>query len=87
MLEKEKAAGASDEAMKQYARSLAAWETAQKKARTEKQQAAKKPVNPAELAARKANVGGLYNGKISPLIPYAIRGALWYQGEANSTPA
>jgi len=32
-------------------------------------------------------VGGLFHGKISPLIPYAIRGALWYQGEANSTPA
>jgi len=29
-------------------------------------------------------VGGLFNGKISPLIPYAIRGAIWYQGEANS---
>jgi len=25
----------------------------------------------------------LYNGMISPLIPYAIRGALWYQGESN----
>ena len=25
--------------------------------------------------------------KRPPLIPYAIRGALWYQGEANSTPA
>src|SRR6185436_18676384 len=39
------------------------------------------------LRARKANVGGLFNGKIAPLIPYKIRGALWYQGEANSTPA
>jgi len=26
---------------------------------------------------------GLYNGKIHPLVPYAIRGALWYQGESN----
>jgi sialate O-acetylesterase len=25
----------------------------------------------------------LYNGMIAPLIPYAIRGAIWYQGEAN----
>ncbi len=24
-----------------------------------------------------------FNGMIAPLIPYAIRGALWYQGEAN----
>lgn len=26
---------------------------------------------------------GLYNGMIHPLIRYAIRGAIWYQGEAN----
>ena len=25
----------------------------------------------------------LYNGMIAPLIPYGIRGAIWYQGEAN----
>jgi sialate O-acetylesterase len=29
----------------------------------------------------------LFNGKIAPLIPYAIRGAIWYQGEANTIPA
>jgi sialate O-acetylesterase len=27
--------------------------------------------------------GGLFNGMIAPLAPYALRGALWYQGEAN----
>ena len=26
---------------------------------------------------------GLYNGMVHPLVPYAIRGALWYQGESN----
>ncbi len=26
----------------------------------------------------------LYNGMISPLVPYAIKGALWYQGESNN---
>ncbi|MBL8210103.1 MAG: sialate O-acetylesterase [Bryobacterales bacterium] len=29
---------------------------------------------------------GLYNGMIAPLLPYAIRGAIWYQGEANAGP-
>ena len=28
--------------------------------------------------------GALYNGMIKPLQPYAIAGAIWYQGEANS---
>jgi sialate O-acetylesterase len=27
--------------------------------------------------------GGLFNAMIAPLQPYAIRGVLWYQGEAN----
>jgi sialate O-acetylesterase len=26
----------------------------------------------------------LYNGMIAPLIPYAMRGAIWYQGESNA---
>jgi sialate O-acetylesterase len=26
----------------------------------------------------------LYNAMISPLVPYAIKGAIWYQGEANA---
>ncbi len=87
LLEKDNAAITSDAAVKKYERDLATWEAGQKKARTEKQKAAKRPPNPAEVRARKGNLGGLFNGKISPLIPYAIRGALWYQGEANSTPA
>jgi len=29
----------------------------------------------------------LFNGMIAPLIPYGIRGILWYQGEANAYPA
>lgn len=29
----------------------------------------------------------LYNGMIAPLIPFAIRGAIWYQGEGNSDRA
>jgi sialate O-acetylesterase len=29
----------------------------------------------------------LYNGMIAPLIPYAIKGAIWYQGESNAGQA
>jgi sialate O-acetylesterase len=29
----------------------------------------------------------LFNGMIAPLIPYAIKGAIWYQGESNSGAA
>jgi sialate O-acetylesterase len=29
----------------------------------------------------------LYNGMIAPLTPYALRGAIWYQGESNAKDA
>jgi len=31
--------------------------------------------------------GGLYNGMIAPLAGYGMRGAIWYQGEANANQA
>ncbi|MBC7874737.1 MAG: sialate O-acetylesterase [Ferruginibacter sp.] len=33
------------------------------------------------------NAAVLWNGMVKPLVPYAIRGALWYQGESNSPTA
>lgn len=30
---------------------------------------------------------GLFNGMISPLLPFALRGAIWYQGESNANRA
>jgi sialate O-acetylesterase len=69
-----------------YEKELARWTAAAKQARAENKPVPRKPQDPVALRARKGNLGGLFNGKIAPLIPYAIRGALWYQGEANSTP-
>ncbi|MGY6647485.1 sialate O-acetylesterase [Wenyingzhuangia sp. IMCC45574] len=34
-----------------------------------------------EISTKRATV--LYNGMIHPLIPYTIKGAIWYQGEGN----
>src|SRR5262249_34999423 len=36
-------------------------------------------------AARKlkSRPGALFNGMVAPLAPFAIKGVLWYQGEAN----
>lgn len=43
------------------------------------------PTFPAELLPPHdvQNSTALYNGMIHPLVPFAIRGAIWYQGEAN----
>jgi sialate O-acetylesterase len=36
------------------------------------------PYNPQDLAT------SIYNGMIAPLIPYAFKGVIWYQGEQNA---
>jgi sialate O-acetylesterase len=51
--------------------------------------AALKSLVPAEIKIDNAkpnpNQGTvLYNGMIAPLVPYAIKGAIWYQGESNA---
>jgi len=85
--EQAKADAPTDAAKKKYERDRAQWEATAKQARASKQKAPPAPRDPAAKQARHANIGGLFNGKIAPLIPYAIRGALWYQGEANTVPA
>ena len=76
----------AEAAKAKFEKDLAKWEADVKQARADKKPLPKKPADPVALRARKGNVGGLFNGKIAPLIPYAIRGVLWYQGEANTTP-
>jgi sialate O-acetylesterase len=46
--------------------------------------AARPPLNRAEM---KNAPSALFNGMIQPLMPYALRGAIWYQGESNTTTA
>lgn len=31
--------------------------------------------------------GNLLNGRVNPIVPFAIRGAIWYQGESNAARA
>jgi sialate O-acetylesterase len=42
------------------------------------------PARPAVLDRQNAPAV-LYNGMIAPLIPFGLRGAIWYQGESNVT--
>jgi sialate O-acetylesterase len=45
------------------------------------------PQAPANPEANAWVPTSLYNGMIAPLIPYAIKGAIWYQGESNAHAA
>ena len=47
----------------------------------------KLPVKPNAPRNPAGGAGGLYNAMINPLIPYAIKGVIWYQGESNQTRA
>jgi len=40
---------------------------------------------PSGMAKAASSPSFLYNGMIHPLIPYALRGIIWYQGESNAS--
>jgi sialate O-acetylesterase len=42
------------------------------------------PDRPGPLAHGHQQLVGTYNAMIHPLVPFAIRGAVWYQGESNN---
>jgi hypothetical protein len=64
-----------------YEKELSAWKEASAKPGAKKTGAPRK----ATLPRLNKNVpANLYNGMIHPLIPYSIRGAIWYQGEGNA---
>ncbi|MFT3788586.1 MAG: sialate O-acetylesterase [Tepidisphaeraceae bacterium] len=46
----------------------------------------REPARPAGINAPN-RPGNLWNGMIHPLVPYGIRGAIWYQGESNAGKA
>jgi len=63
---------------RRYEEALARWQAARDQAKKDNKpftaQSPRAPWKPTEL----------YNGMIAPLIPYTIRGAIWYQGESNA---
>ena len=67
-----------------HERRLKEWKAAVEKAKAEKSQL---PTEPALLGPKGPfphhQPVGLWNGMIRPVAPFAIRGAIWYQGETN----
>ena len=73
-----------EKAKAQYEKQLADWKAAAKKARDEGKQPTRPPQQPINPRKNSLHPAVLFNGKIAPLVPYAIRGAIWYQGESNA---
>jgi sialate O-acetylesterase len=77
----------SGAAQQEYKTTLADWESAAAKAKAEGKKEPKKPGAPKDPRNDQHSATVLYNAMISPLVPYGIRGAIWYQGESNSPTA
>lgn len=75
------------QAMEKYNQRLSEWKTAADKAKAEgKEPPPNRPYPP--MGPENPNrPAGLYNGMITPIVPYAIQGAIWYQGESNASRA
>ena len=63
---------------------LKKWDEDVAKAKADKKPLPRKPAPPGDPALNNNRPFGLYNGSIAPLVPYGMRGAIWYQGESNN---
>ena len=67
-----------------YEKQLAAWKEKVKKAKEAGKNAPRKPRMQQKPDASNRIPSTLYNAMTHTLVPYAIKGAIWYQGESNS---
>jgi len=73
-----------ENAVKNFPKTLEAFKAAADKAKAEKKPLPKAPGSPIGNPNAPAV---LYNAMIHPLLPYTIKGAIWYQGESNAGKA
>jgi sialate O-acetylesterase len=71
------------QAKKEYEEKLVEWKQNVEKAKAEGTNPPRRPGAPFG-PGNPHSPSGLYNAMIAPLIPYGIRGAIWYQGESNA---
>jgi sialate O-acetylesterase len=69
------------------AKALAQWKSAAAAAKAAGQPVARRQPAAAEGPGSRWMPSGMFNAMIAPLTPAALRGVLWYQGEANAARA
>ena len=73
-------------AQTKFKAAYAIWKVKAAEAKAQGKDEVRSPRNP-DPVFDQHNPAVLWNGMVNPLIPYAIRGVLWYQGESNSPTA
>lgn len=63
---------------------LAKWKEAAAAAKKDGKPEPRRPAPPQEPGFGSHDPSSLYNGMIQPLLPFPIKGAIWYQGESNA---
>lgn len=69
----------------EYPKKLERWKAAAAKAKAAGKEAPRKPAMPIQPRRSSNYPAYLFEGRLKPLIPYTIQGAIWYQGEHNCT--
>jgi sialate O-acetylesterase len=72
------------QALEDYEAALAKHQEEVEKVKKGREKEPRKPDNPSTYVYNAPYL--LYNARIATLIPFAIRGAIWYQGESNASP-
>lgn len=67
-----------------YEVNIKAWQTARDEARENGEAFTQRQPRRPEGYGSRQHPGALFNGMIHPLLPIAVRGVLWYQGENNA---
>jgi sialate O-acetylesterase len=71
--------------LEEFRRKLGEWERPAREAEAQGNPVPAQPKMPTDPRSDPlGRASGLFNGMIMPLIPYAIRGVIWYQGESNA---
>jgi sialate O-acetylesterase len=68
----------------EYERQFAQWKQSAQRAESGGMPVPPPPKTPDDPRQNRNRRAGLYNGMLTPLTSYAIRGVIWYQGESNS---
>ena len=84
-IEKAKSWWTPEKAKELHKKQLAEWEEKKKAAAAAGKKFKQRQPRPIPDPAKSNRIPStLYNGMIAPLVPYAVKGAIWYQGESNA---